>query len=245
MEENCKAKDEIRQTKIITDYIQYPEGSVLIEVGKTKVLCNATIENKVPKFLAGSGKGWITAEYSLLPQSTQQRSQREAVKGKQSGRTQEIQRLIGRALRSVVDLSALGEKSVLLDCDVLQADGGTRTASITGSFVALVLALSKLNFPQDKLPLKDFVAAVSVGIVDGSPVLDLCYDEDSAAWVDMNIVMTGSGDYVEIQGTGEEAVFTPAQLAELLSLGAKGCKELIALQKTVLGNLTERVVIAK
>lgn len=233
--------DQLRPLKMTKNFIIYPEGSVLIEVGNTRVLCNATVENKVPRFLTGQGKGWVTAEYSLLPRSTQERNSREAAKGKQSGRTQEIQRLIGRSLRSVVDLQALGEKSITLDCDVLQADGGTRTASITGSFVALALALDKLSPPEEKFPLRDFCAAVSVGMVQDKPLLDLCYAEDSNAEVDMNIVMTGSGRYIEIQGTGEEATFSQEELAKFLALGAKGCKKLIAEQKKILGKLADRI----
>lgn len=233
--------DQLRPLKMTKNFIIYPEGSVLIEVGNTRVLCNATVENKVPRFLTGQGKGWVTAEYSLLPRSTQERNSREAAKGKQSGRTQEIQRLIGRSLRSVVDLQALGEKSITLDCDVLQADGGTRTASITGSFVALALALDKFFPPEEKFPLRDFCAAVSVGMVQGKPLLDLCYAEDSNAEVDMNIVMTGSGRYIEIQGTGEEATFSQEELAKFLALGAKGCKKLIAEQKKILGKLADRI----
>ncbi len=233
--------DQGRTVKMTKNFIIYPEGSVLIEVGNTRVLCNATVEDKVPRFLAGKGKGWVTAEYSLLPRSTQDRNSREAARGKQSGRTQEIQRLIGRSLRSIVDLEALGEKSVTIDCDVLQADGGTRTASITGGFVALALALAKVC-PKDKpFPLKDFCAAISVGAVDGKEMLDLCYSEDANADVDMNIVMTGAGNFVEIQGTGEEHTFTKAQLDKFLDLGEKGCKNLIASQKKVLGKIADRV----
>ncbi|MDD4320477.1 MAG: ribonuclease PH [Acidaminococcaceae bacterium] len=233
--------DQGRTVKMTKNFIIYPEGSVLIEVGNTRVLCNATVEEKVPRFLTGKGKGWVTAEYSLLPRSTQDRNSREAAKGKQSGRTQEIQRLIGRALRSIVDLEALGEKAVTIDCDVLQADGGTRTASITGGFVALVIALAKIC-PKDKpFPIKDFCAAISVGSVSGKEMLDLCYSEDSNADVDMNIVMTGAGNFVEIQGTGEEHTFTREQLKTFLELGEKGCKNLIASQKKVLGKIADRV----
>ena len=236
-----RRSDEGRKVKITKNFIMYPEGSVLIEVGNTRVLCNATVENKVPRFLMGQGKGWITAEYSLLPRSTQDRNSREAAKGKQSGRTQEIQRLIGRSLRSIVDLEALGEKSITLDCDVLQADGGTRTASITGAFIALVIALAKIC-PKDKpFPIKDFCAAISVGMVEGKELLDLCYAEDSNADVDMNIVMTGKGNFVEIQGTGEEHTFSKSELAKFLALGEKGCKKLIADQKKALGKLADRV----
>ena len=236
-----RTSKQLRNVKMTKDFVIYPEGSVFIEMGNTRVLCNASIEEKVPRFLAGTGKGWITAEYSLLPRSTQQRNSREAAKGKQSGRTQEIQRLIGRSLRSVVDLAALGEKSITIDCDVLQADGGTRTASITGAFVALVIALNKV-FPEgQKFPIKDFLAAISVGVVDGEEILDLCYEEDSSAEVDMNIVMTGSGNFVELQGTGEEHTFDKKQLKKMLELGEKGCNDLIAEQKEVLGKIAERV----
>lgn len=234
--------NQLREVKITRNYIKYPEGSVLISAGNTIVLCNATIEEKVPPFLKGTGKGWVTAEYSLLPRSTDTRNRREAAAGKQSGRTQEIQRLIGRALRSVVDLQALGERSIVLDCDVLQADGGTRTASITGSFVALVDAISKIQFETGSpFPVKDFLAAISVGIVEEQPMLDLCYHEDSQALVDMNIVMTGCGDFVEVQGTGEEYTFSRQQLNQLLDLGEKGCNELITMQKNILGSLSDKV----
>ncbi|MGE4589876.1 MAG: ribonuclease PH [Acidaminococcaceae bacterium] len=236
-----RTSKQLRPVKMTKDFVIYPEGSVFIEMGNTRVLCNASIEEKVPRFLAGTGKGWVTAEYSLLPRSTQQRNSREAAKGKQSGRTQEIQRLIGRSLRSVVDLAALGEKSITIDCDVLQADGGTRTASITGAFVALVIALNKVCPEGQKFPIKDFLAAISVGIVNGEEILDLCYEEDSNADVDMNIVMTGSGNFVELQGTGEEYTFDKKQLKKMLELGEKGCNELIATQKEVLGKIAERV----
>ena len=236
-----RASNELRPMKMTKDFVIYPEGSVLIEMGNTRVLCNATVEEKVPRFLAGSGKGWVTAEYSLLPRSTQQRNSREAAKGKQSGRTQEIQRLIGRSLRSIVDLTALGEKSITIDCDVLQADGGTRTASITGSFVALAIALDKVCPKNKPFPIKDFLAAISVGVVGGEEILDLCYEEDSRAEVDMNIVMTGSGDFVELQGTGEEHTFSKKQLKKLLSLGEEGCNDLVADQKSILGKIAERV----
>ena len=237
-----RAGNELRKVKLERNFIRYPEGSVLITAGNTIVLCNATVEEKVPPFLRGTGKGWVTAEYSLLPRSTDTRNQREATKGKQSGRTQEIQRLIGRSLRSVVDLELLGERSVLLDCDVLQADGGTRTAAITGAFVALVDALSKVELAAgSKFAVTDFLAAVSVGIVAEQPLLDLCYVEDSAASVDMNIVMTGCGNFVEVQGTGEEYHFTRQQLNDLLALGEVGCAELIKLQREVLGSLAAKV----
>ena len=236
-----RTSKQLRTVKMTKDFVIYPEGSVFIEMGHTRVLCNASIEEKVPRFLAGTGKGWVTAEYSLLPRSTQQRNSREAAKGKQSGRTQEIQRLIGRSLRSVVDLTALGEKSITIDCDVLQADGGTRTASITGAFVALVIALNKVCPEGKTFPIKDFLAAISVGVVNGEEILDLCYEEDSSAEVAMNIVITGSGDFVELQGTGEEHTFDKKQLKKMLELGEKGCNELIAEQKEVLGKIAERV----
>lgn len=219
--------DEMRQVKITRNYLKYPEGSVLVEFGNTKVICTASIEEKVPPFLKGSGEGWITAEYSLLPRSTQTRNIREAAKGKITGRTQEIQRLIGRALRSVVDLKALGERTIWFDCDVIQADGGTRTASITGAFVALVDAVNTIYTDNTKaFPVKDFLAAISVGVVGEDVMLDLCYDEDSKAIVDMNVVMTGSGKYVEVQGTGEEGPFSKEQLAQLLAFGEQGVNSL-------------------
>jgi ribonuclease PH len=210
------------------------EGSVLIEVGNTRVLCAASVEESVPSFLRNSGKGWVTAEYSMLPRATATRTPREIAKGRASGRTMEIQRLIGRCLRSAVDLAALGERSVILDCDVLQADGGTRTAAITGAFIAMSTALRQLvKFGALKRsPVKDFVAATSVGIVAGVPMLDLCYQEDSQAEVDMNIVMTDAGKFVEIQATSEKLPFDDAQLAALLSLGRKGIHELIDIQRT-------------
>ncbi|MDD3268002.1 MAG: ribonuclease PH [Syntrophomonadaceae bacterium] len=234
---NERSNDQLRAVKIIPGFIKHPDGSVLIEAGETRVLCSAMIEEKVPFFLKGSGQGWVTAEYSLLPASTETRTQREASRGKISGRTSEIQRLIGRALRAVVDMSALGERTIWIDCDVIQADGGTRTASITGAFIALYLACQNL---QEKglitsIPVKDYLAAVSVGIVEGVPVLDLEYVEDSRADVDMNVVMTGAGEFVEIQGTGEGAVFSKNELATLLALAEKGINELIDIQKSILG----------
>src|SRR5699024_10394044 len=212
--------NQIRQTVITPNYIIHPEGSVLIEVGNTKVICNATIEERVPPFLRGQDKGWITAEYSMLPRATEQRTIREAARGKLGGRTMEIQRLIGRALRAVVDLDKLGERTIWIDCDVIQADGGTRTASITGAFVALVYACGTL-LEEDKvenIPVTDFLAAVSVGVLEnGDTVLDLNYEQDVAAQVDMNVVMTGEGEFVEIQGTGEEATFSYEQLNTMLA----------------------------
>ncbi len=215
--------------------MKYAEGSVFIEVGNTKVLCAATIEDKVPPFLKGTGQGWITAEYSLLPRSTQSRNIREAAKGKITGRTHEIQRLIGRALRSVVDMKKLGERTIWIDCDVIQADGGTRTASITGAYIALVDALNAVMGSAKQFPIRDYLAAVSVGVVGEECYLDLCYGEDSNAVVDMNIVMTGSGQFVEIQGTGEEHPFSKEQMTELMALGEKGTQEIIEYQKSILG----------
>jgi len=238
MRPDQRRSDELRPIKITKDYIKHAEGSVLIEIGDTKVICTASIEDKVPPFMRGQGKGWITAEYSMLPRATETRNIRESSKGKLSGRTMEIQRLIGRALRSVVDLQRLGEKTVWLDCDVIQADGGTRTASITGAFVAMVDALGKLKEKNgwEKLPIVDFLAATSVGIVNDELVLDLAYIEDSSAEVDMNIVMTGKGQFVEVQGTGEESPFSSEQLGGLLELGKKGIDELVAKQKEVLSD---------
>ena len=234
--------DQMRFVKITRNYLKYAEGSVLIEVGNTKVICAATIEERVPPFLKGSGQGWITAEYSLLPRSTQTRNARESARGKVSGRTHEIQRLIERALRSVIDLKALGERTILIDCDVIQADGGTRTASITGAFVALVEAIAGVYNKDKPFPIKDFIAAISVGILsDNNAVLDLCYEEDSKATVDMNVVMTGSGEFIEIQGTGEERPYTRTELNMMLEKAEKGINELIDYQKGVLGDLAWKV----
>ncbi|MBI1895540.1 MAG: ribonuclease PH [Acidobacteria bacterium] len=228
---------QMRPVRILKDYLLTAEGSALIEVGNTRVLCAATIEETVPGFLRSSGKGWVTAEYAMLPRSTVTRTPREVTKGRASGRTLEIQRLVGRSLRTVTSLDALGERTVIVDCDVIQADGGTRTAAITGAYVALVLALRKLvQFGTlKKLPIKDHVAATSVGIVGGTPVLDLSYDEDSQAEVDMNVVLTGAGQFVELQATGERAAFSDEQLEALIRLGRGGVSELIAIQKSVLG----------
>lgn len=234
---------QMRPVKITRNYLRYPEGSVLIEVGNTKVICTATIEDKVPPFLKGGGEGWITAEYSLLPRSTQVRNPREAARGKVTGRTQEIQRLIGRALRSVVDLRALGERTVWLDCDVIQADGGTRTASITGAFIALVDAVNSIYTNTEKpFPVKDFLGAISVGLLkNGTAVLDLCYEEDSQALVDMNVVMTGNGQFVEVQGTGEERPYSRQELNAMLAAAEQGIGELVDYQKEVLGQLSWKV----
>jgi ribonuclease PH len=232
---------DLRKVRIVRNYLKYAEGSVLVEFGDTKVICAASVEDKVPLFLKGQGEGWVTAEYSLLPRSTQVRNVREVAKGKPSGRTHEIQRLIGRALRSVIDLKALGERTVTIDCDVVQADGGTRTASITGAFVALVDAVDTFYAPHQTFPVTDFLAAVSVGIVDGKVLLDLCYEEDSRAAVDLNLVMTGEGHFVEVQGTGEKAPFSKDQLKAMLTAGEKGVAALIDYQKDVLGQLAWRI----
>ncbi len=227
--------DQLRKIKVQKDYLKHAEGSCLISFGDTKVVCSASVEEGVPPFLKGKGQGWVTAEYGMLPRSCTQRISRE--KGGGSGRTQEIQRLVGRSLRAVVDMAKLGERTVKIDCDVIQGDGGTRTASITGGFIALVLALRKIRKAGliSVIPLKDSVAAVSVGIKDGRAVLDLNYAEDSKAEVDMNIVMLGSGDFVEVQGTAEGKAFTKKQMDAMLALAQKGIRELSAVQKRVLG----------
>ncbi len=224
---------QMRPVTITTDYLLTAEGSALIEIGNTRVLCAASVEETVPGFLRGSGKGWVTAEYSMLPRATATRTPREVSKGRASGRTMEIQRLIGRSLRSVVDLHALGERSIILDCDVLQADGGTRTAAITGSYIAMSLALRQLvKFGAiKKTPMRDFVAATSVGVVGGVAMLDLCYQEDSQAEVDMNVVMTGSGRFVELQATAEKTAFDDSQMLDLISLARTGIAELIVIQR--------------
>lgn len=239
-----RAVDELRPVQIDTNYLMHPEGSVLITVGNTKVICTATLEDKVPGFLRGQGKGWITAEYSMLPRATGQRTQRESSRGKVQGRTMEIQRLIGRALRAVVDLEALGEKTLWIDCDVIQADGGTRTASITGAFVAMTQAIAKMHEakPFETFPVTDFLAATSVGKLEEiGAVLDLNYVEDVDAEVDMNIVMTGKGRFVEVQGTGEEATFSREELNELLALGEAGIQDLVEEQKKALGELAQLI----
>lgn len=244
MRNDGRTREQLRPIHIETDYLLHPEGSVLITVGKTKVICTATLEERVPHFLRGQGKGWITAEYSMLPRATESRTQREASKGKIGGRTMEIQRLIGRALRAVVDLEALGERTVWIDCDVIQADGGTRTASITGAFVAMTMAIAKLQDAKQLplFPVTDFLAATSAGIdAELGAILDLNYIEDSSALVDMNIIQTGSGRFVELQGTGEESTFTRQQLNELLELGDKGILQLIDSQKEVLGEVSQRI----
>lgn len=240
-----RAPDQLREIEIQTGFNKFAEGSVYITVGETRVLCTASVEERVPPFLRNTGKGWITAEYSMLPRATQVRTPREASKGRVTGRTMEIQRLIGRAMRSVVNLKELGERTVWLDCDVIQADGGTRTAAITGAYVAMVLAIQKLVDKKAiaKMPVSQFVAATSVGIVKNEAYLDLCYEEDSAAGVDMNIVMTGAGEYIELQGTGEESPFSVNQLEELLRLGKEGILFLIEMQKEALGEIAEQIAV--
>lgn len=232
-----RAPDALRDVRITRGYTIYAEGSVLVEFGQTKVLCTASVEEKVPPHKRGSGEGWVTAEYGMLPRATHTRSDREAARGKQSGRTQEIQRLIGRSLRAVFDLKALGERTISLDCDVIQADGGTRTASITGAFVAAHDAVSKL-LEEGKItatPIKDHVAAISVGLLQGESLLDLEYVEDSACDTDMNVVMTGAGHFVEVQGTAEGAAFTRREMDALLVLAEKGIGELVTMQRRALG----------
>ena len=237
MRPSKRSPDQLRQIKITRHYIKHAEGAVLVECGDTQVICTASIEEKIPPFLKGKNQGWLTAEYGMLPRSTGSRMKREAASGKQSGRTQEIQRLIGRSLRAIVDLSLLGERTIQIDCDVIQADGGTRTASITGAFVAVHDAVDSLLQKQllQTSPIRDFVAAVSVGVYQGVPVLDLDYQEDSACDTDMNVVMTGGGGFVEIQGTAEGDPFTRAQMDAMMDLAQSGIRELIFAQKAVLG----------
>jgi len=239
MRTDNRAPNELRPTRIHPQFLIHPEGSVLVEAGHTRVICTASVEDRVPPFLRNTGKGWVTAEYGMLPRATSTRTQREASAGKVGGRTQEIQRLIGRSLRSVMKLEALGERTVWLDCDVIQADGGTRTASITGAFVALVLALQHIREKDmlQTMPVVDYVAATSVGIVDGARLLDLAYEEDSKAEVDMNIVMTGSRRFVEVQGTAETQPFGKDALLELLDLGQAGIQTLIDLQRQAVGHI--------
>lgn len=226
--------DQLRQMKVERDFITHAEGSVLISMGQTKVICTASVEDKVPVWLRGQGTGWLSAEYAMLPRATAQRNIRESSRGKVGGRTQEIQRLVGRALRAVVDLGALPDKTIWLDCDVIQADGGTRTAAITGSFLALADALNKV-IPKGPLPLFDFLAATSVGLKDGQALLDLCYAEDSTVSVDMNLVMTGAGKIVEVQGAAEGEPFDWDRMEELMDLAKGGIMELVELQKEILG----------
>lgn len=238
MRTNDRAIDCLREIKVQKDFNIYAEGSVLIEFGNTKVICTATVSDKVPPFLKNKGKGWLTAEYAMLPRATGERNQREAAKGKLGGRTMEIQRLIGRALRASINLEKLGEKTITIDCDVIQADGGTRTTSITGGYIALALAVKKLieNGNLKENPLIGNIAAVSVGIVNGTPVLDLDYLEDSEAAVDMNVVMNNKGEFVEVQGTGEEATYTRAELNVLLDLAEKGINRIIEIQNDIIEN---------
>lgn len=231
MRNNNRKNDEMREVKVTKNYIIHPEGSVLIEFGNTKVICNATVEEKIPRWLRGTGSGWITAEYSMLPRATNTRVQRESTKGKLSGRTMEIQRLIGRALRATIDLEKLGERTIMIDCDVIQADGGTRTASITGAYLALELAIEKLIDERKlkEMPIKAKVAAISVGKVRNELLLDLEYEEDSRADVDMNIVMNDKGEFIELQGTGEEATFTQTELLKLIELSKNAFDKLFKL----------------
>jgi ribonuclease PH len=235
MRTDRRKSDEMRPVEIVPGYLATAEGSALIKVGNTQVLCAASVEDSVPPFLRNSGKGWVTAEYAMLPRATAKRTAREVSKGHPSGRTQEIQRLIGRSMRAVVDMVALGERTIVLDCDVIQADGGTRTASITGAFVALSLALRKLvEFKLLKsMPVRDYVAATSVGLLEGTPILDLCYEEDSQAGVDMNVVMTGAGRFIEVQATAEHTPFDDAQMATLIGLARTGIARLIEMQRRV------------
>ena len=231
MRNNNRKNDEMREVKVTKNYIIHPEGSVLIEFGNTKVICNATVEEKIPRWLRGTGSGWITAEYSMLPRATNTRVQRESTKGKLSGRTMEIQRLIGRALRATIDLEKLGERTIMIDCDVIQADGGTRTASITGAYLALELAIEKLIDERKlkEMPIKAKVAAISVGKVRNELLLDLEYEEDSRADVDMNIVMNDKGEFIELQGTGEEATFTQTELLKFIGLSKNAFDKLFKL----------------
>lgn len=236
LREDSREVDNIRKVNVIRNYTIHAEGSVLISFGNTKVICTASVSDKVPPFLRGQGKGWITAEYSMLPRATGERTQRESVKGKLSGRTMEIQRLIGRSLRSCIDLDKLGERTITIDCDVIQADGGTRTASITGGYIALAMAVERMvrNGELAENPLISKVAAISVGIVSGIPMIDLKYSEDSAAEVDMNVVMNDKGEFIEVQGTGEEATYTRAELNTLLDMAEAGIRQLLDIQEKTL-----------
>src|SRR6516164_8205666 len=241
MRSDQRAAEQLRNVTITPNYLEHAEGSVLIEAGRTRVICTASVEDRVPPFLRNTGKGWVTAEYGMLPRATSTRTQREASTGKVGGRTQEIQRLIGRSLRAVTNLPALGERTVWIDCDVIQADGGTRTASITGAFVALALSFETLR-KRDTLkaiPLSDYVAAISVGIVDGEALLDLAYEDDSRAEVDMNIVKTGDGRFIEVQGTAEAIPFGRESLNRLLDLAETGIRQLIDKQRAIVGHLVK------
>jgi len=239
LRQDGRRRDQLRPVKVTRDFIKYAEGSVLIEMGATKVICTASVEEKVPPFLKDKGRGWVTAEYAMLPRATHDRTQREAVRGKQGGRTLEIQRLVGRALRAVTDTAEMGERTIWIDCDVIQADGGTRTASITGSFIALADALAVLKKKEliKKRPLTDYLAAVSVGKVGGEVLVDLAYEEDSMAEVDMNLVMTGRGRYVEVQGTAERTPFEKKDFDEFLAVGWSAIQDLVKLQKELIGGL--------
>jgi ribonuclease PH len=239
MRSDGRLDEQLRPTRITPNYLMHAEGSVLVESGKTKVICTASVEDRVPPFRRNSGKGWVTAEYGMLPRATTTRTQREASAGRVGGRTQEIQRLIGRSLRAVTRMEEMGERTITLDCDVIQADGGTRTASITGAFVALVFAVQKMREQEmiRTMPVQDYVAATSVGIVEGMPMLDLAYIEDSKADVDMNIVKTGAGLYIEVQGTAEAMPFGREALNRLLDLGDTGIRQLIALQRGLVGTI--------
>ena len=241
MRTDTRAPNQLRETTILPHYLMHAEGSVLIQAGDTKVICAASVEDRVPPFLRNTGKGWVTAEYGMLPRATSTRTQREASSGKVGGRTQEIQRLIGRSLRAVTNLPALGERTIWIDCDVIQADGGTRTASITGAFVALALACEVLGSRGvlAQIPLHDYVAAISVGIVDTEPLLDLAYEDDSRAEVDMNVVKTGNGRFIEVQGTAEATPFGRDALDTLLDLADHGIKQLVEKQRTIVGHLVK------
>jgi len=238
MRNDGRKADDLRKVNVVKHFMKYAEGSCLFETGNTKVICTASVEDSVPVFLRGKGMGWITSEYGMLPRSCSTRTARESTKGKKGGRTHEIQRLIGRSLRGIVDLNVIGERTIWMDCDVIQADGGTRCASITGSFIALYLALASLKEKEkgliEEVPIRNFLAAVSIGIVDGEPCLDLCYEEDARAEVDMNVVMTDSGKFVEVQGTAEKEPFSREQMDRMLELAEKGIEELIGIQKEVL-----------
>ena len=241
MRSDQRPAGQLRQITLTPNYLEHAEGSVLIEAGRTRVICTASVEDRVPPFLRNTGKGWVTAEYGMLPRATNTRTQREASTGKVGGRTQEIQRLIGRSLRAVTNLPALGERTVWIDCDVIQADGGTRTASITGAFIALALAFETMRKRDSirTIPLSDYVAAISVGIVDGEPLLDLAYDDDSRAEVDMNIVQTGDGRFIEVQGTAEAIPFGRESLNKLLDLADSGIRQLVEKQRAIVGHLVK------
>jgi len=242
MRTDNRLPNQLRYTKLTPNYLMHAEGSVLIEAGKTKVICTASVEDRVPPFRRGTGKGWVTAEYGMLPRATTPRTSREASQGKVGGRTQEIQRLIGRSLRSVSTLEELGERTIWVDCDVIQADGGTRTAAITGGFVALVLALEQIRKQGQlqRIPITDYVAATSVGVIGGAPMLDLAYEEDSRADVDMNVIQTSDGRFIEVQGTAEGAPFERKVLDELLGLAEGGIRQLVELQRTIVGSILGR-----